>query len=264
MLALEVKAMDYGVEELARLANISARTLRYYDTLGLLSPPRAKHSGYRLYGAAEVDRLQQILIYRALGVPLKKIGELLASPAFNAAHALEEHLRSLHAKRSQIDALIGTVERTIQNMKGEGSMTDREKFDGFGEKLVEENEKLYGADIREKYGGEEVERANARVRGMGEGDHARAQRLAQEVNEALKAAFLQGDPASALAQRACALHKEWLRIYWAEYSSEKHLGLAETYVADPRFTAYYDAIAPGCTAFLRAAIRAFCGAGAEG
>ncbi len=258
MLNSEVSDMDYSVEELAQLANISARTLRYYDARGLLSPPRARGNGYRVYGAAELDRLQQILFYRELGVPLAKIGELLASPTFDAAHALEGHLMALQAKRAQLDALIGTVNRTIQTMKGKGTMTDEEKFDGFGQRLVEENEKRYGEEIRQRYGEEIVERANARVRGMSREVHARAQQLSQEVNLALKAAFEQGDPASMLAHRACELHKQWLCLYWDDYTKEKHMGVAELYVADARFAAYYDAIMPGCAAFLRDAVRVFC------
>lgn len=65
--------MGYTVQELARLAGISPRTIRYYDEIGLLKPARFSTSGYRLYGQAEVDRLQQILFYRELGVELKAI-----------------------------------------------------------------------------------------------------------------------------------------------------------------------------------------------
>lgn len=251
--------MDYGVDELARLSNVSARTLRYYDSLGLLTPPRVRANGYRAYGAAEVDRLQQILFYRALGMPLGEIREMLDGGHFDASAALEGHLVALRAKRDQIDALIGNVERTMKTMKGEDSMTDREKFDGFGEKLVEQNERRYGKEIREKYGEAAVARSNARVRGMSRDQLAAAEKLALDVNEALKAAFEQGDPASPLAQKACELHKQWLCVYWDDYCKEKHIGVAEMYVADPRFTAYYDAVAPGCATFLRDAIRIYCG-----
>jgi DNA-binding transcriptional MerR regulator len=262
MLYPEVRGVDYGVDELSKLAGVSARTLRHYDSLGLLAPRGRRENGYRVYGAAEVDRLQQILFYRELGVPLDEIKNMLDGEAFDAPRALEGHLKALRAKRDRLDALIGTVERTIKTMKGEGSMTDREKFDGFGQQLVDENERLYGKEIRKKYGEEAVERANARVRGMSREDHARAQALAQQVNEALRATFEQGDPASPLARRACELHKEWLCIYWDDYCKEKHIGVAEMYVADPRFTAYYDAVAPGCAAFLRDAVRVYCGEGA--
>lgn len=259
MLVSEVSGMDYGVDELARLAGVSARTLRYYDSLGLLRPRERRENGYRVYGAAQVDRLQQILFYRALGVPLGEVKAMLDSGGFDASRALEGHLKALRAQRDRIDALIGNVERTVKTMKGEYSMTDQEKFDGFGEKLVDENERLYGREIRKKYGEEAVARSNARVRGMSREQLAAAQKLALDVNEALRAAFERGDPASPLAHRACELHEQWLCVYWDDYCKEKHIAVAEMYVADPRFTAYYDAIAPGCAAFLRDAVRVYCG-----
>lgn len=65
-------------------------------------------------------------------------------------------------------------------------------------------------------------------------------------------------PAGETAQKACELHKKWISFYWDGYSKEAHAGLAEMYVADPRFKAYYDKIAPGCAEFLRDAIRIYC------
>lgn len=86
--------MEYTVQQLARLAGVSARTLRYYDEIGLLKPARINSSGYRIYGTKEVDRLQQILFYRELGVSLEKIIAILSSPSFDRVQALKEHLRS--------------------------------------------------------------------------------------------------------------------------------------------------------------------------
>lgn len=84
--------MDYyTVHELGELAGVSARTIRYYDQIGLLKPAKLNPSGYRIYGPAEVDRLQQILFYRELGVSLKKIKEILNSPGFDRERALREH-----------------------------------------------------------------------------------------------------------------------------------------------------------------------------
>lgn len=73
--------MEYTIQKLSQLAGISTRTLRYYDEIGLLKPDRINSSGYRIYGATEVDRLQQILFYRELGVKLDSIKEIITSPA---------------------------------------------------------------------------------------------------------------------------------------------------------------------------------------
>ena len=88
--------------------------------------------------------------------------------------------------------------------------------------------------------------------------YARMEALTQELNDTLKAAFAQGDPASELAQKACELHKRWLCFFWDSYSREAHLGVTQMYVDDPRFTEYYDKIAPGCAEFLRDAVAIYC------
>jgi hypothetical protein len=137
-------------------------------------------------------------------------------------------------------------------------MTDEEKFDGFKQKLIDDNEKQYGEEIRAKYGDDTVGRSNAKLKGATKEQYAEMERLTAELNDTLKAAFEQGDPASELAQKACELHKRWLCFYWDSYSKEAHLGVSQIYVDDPRFAAHYDKIAPGCAVFLRDAVKVFC------
>jgi hypothetical protein len=143
-------------------------------------------------------------------------------------------------------------------MKGEINMTDDEKFVGFKQKLIDDNEKKYGAEIRKQYGDEAINRSNAKVKGMTKEQYAEVERLSQELNDTIKGAFEQGDPSSELAQRACDLHRRWLCFFWEQYSKEAHIGVAQMYVSDPRFTAYYDKIAPGCAAFLCDAVKIYC------
>ena len=81
--------MEYTVQELARLAGVSPRTLRYYDQIGLLKPARINAAGYRIYESGQLDRLQHILLYRELGVGLKQIKAILENPAFDGISALK-------------------------------------------------------------------------------------------------------------------------------------------------------------------------------
>lgn len=249
--------MEYTVQKLARLSGVSARTLRYYDELGLLKPARINSSGYRIYGAAEVDRLQQILFFRELDLPLETIRGLLSAPGFDAAAALQAHRAKLLEKRTQLDALIANVEKTIALSEGRITMTDAEKFEGFKQKLVDDNEREYGKEVREKYGDEAVNASNRKLLGMSPEEHDAFTRLTEELMAALAQAKETGDPSGELAQKAAALHKDWLMFHWHEYSPEAHAGLAEMYVADERFRAHYDALGPGTAAFLRDAIRVF-------
>lgn len=98
--------MEYTVQKLGQIAGISTRTLRYYDEIGLLKPARINSSGYRIYGQAEVDRLQQILFYRELSLSLENIKEILNAPSFDGAAALREHREKLLDKKQQLDQLI--------------------------------------------------------------------------------------------------------------------------------------------------------------
>ncbi|MDR0381620.1 MAG: MerR family transcriptional regulator [Oscillospiraceae bacterium] len=246
--------MEYSISKLAKLAGVSTRTLRYYDQAGLLRPERIEGNGYRVYGQSEVDLLQQILFYREMDVPLGQIKRIVLSQNFDGRAALADHLATLLAKKERLNRLIETVEKSISALKGETTMADQEKFEGFKQKLIDDNEKLYGAEIREKYGHEEVDSANAKVKGMSREQYERAETLRKDCEETLKAAFLAGDPASETAQRACEQHKQWLCCFYDKYSKQYHRGLAQMYVDDPRFAEYYDKIAVGCAAFLREAI----------
>lgn len=251
--------MEYTVQKLAQLAGVSTRTLRYYDEVGILKPARINSSGYRIYGAKEVDRLQQILFYRELGIGLDSIKEIVTAPSFDGAAALKEHHEKLLEKRQQLDALIENVEKTIALTEGRINMSDKEKFKGFKQKMVEENEKKYGKEIREKYGKDTVEKSNAKLMNMTQEQYDEVTKLAEDVNKTLAEAFKTGDPAGEIAQKAADLHKKWLTYYWSEYSKEAHAGLAQMYVDDERFTAYYDKEQPGTAEFLRDAILIYTG-----
>lgn len=250
----EVTAVEYTIGELGKLAGVSTRTLRHYDKIGLLKPARTSPSGYRLYGPAEVDRLQQILFYRELGFELERIKAIVSAPDFDGASALKEHLASLVAKRSQLDTLIANVEKSIEAVEGKRIMADQEKFEGFKRSLIEENEKRFGKEVRERYGDEAVERSNAKLMGMSKEEYERGEALAAQIHETLRAAMETGDPAGELAQKAADLHRQWLTLYWDSYSKEAHAGLAQMYVDDERFKAYYDKDQPGTAEFLRDAI----------
>ncbi|MDM5227120.1 MerR family transcriptional regulator [Cytobacillus sp. NJ13] len=251
--------MEYTVQKLAQMAGVSSRTLRYYDEIGILKPARTNSSGYRIYGQQEVDRLQQILFYRELGISLDQIKEIITAPSFDTADALKEHREKLLEKRKQLDLLITNVEKTIASAEGRTTMSDKEKFEGFKKKMIEENEEQYGKEIREKYGDETVDKSNAKLMNMTQEEHEAVTKLAEEVNRTLAQAMETGDPAGELAQKAADLHKQWITFYWSEYSKEAHAGLGEMYVADERFKAYYDKIRPGAAEFLRDAINIYTG-----
>ena len=251
--------MEYTVLKLARLAGISTRALRYYDEIGILKPARINSSGYRIYSEKEVNRLQQIMLYRELGVNLDMIKEIVTKTSFDEAAALKEHLNHLLKQREQLNRLIVNVEKTIEYRKGNVKMNDKEKFEGFKQKLVSDNEEKYGREIREKYGEEQVNESNQKLLNMTKEQYEEFEKLGQEVLDTLAAAFVTGDPAGELGQKTAELHRKWLCYTWKSYNKEAHAGLAQMYVDDERFTAYYDKKQPGMAAFLRDAILVYTG-----
>ena len=251
--------MEYTVQKLGKMAGVSTRTLRYYDEIDLLKPTRINSSGYRIYGVSEVNRLQQILFYRELGVNLESIRNIVTAPTFDGTNALLEHHEKLLEKREQLDLLIANVENTIAMTKGRIIMSDKEKFEGFKQKMIDDNENKYGKEVREKYGKETVEKSNQKVKNMTSEQYKEVTELAVKVTKTLQLAFETGDPASTLAQEAADLHRQWLCYYWDSYSKEAHAGLARMYVDDERFTAYYDKEQPGSAKFLRDAVNIYTG-----
>ncbi len=251
----------YTVKELARLTGLTPRTLRYYDGIGLLRPRRDRDNGYRLYGPEEVDRLQQILLYRELDLPLEEIRRILNAPDFDRTGALREHLERLLTRRRETDRLIRTVRGTLEEIEGGTTMTDQDKFQGMKARIIAENEAAYGQEAREKYGDEAVDGQNARLAGMSREEWERLQREEADCKAALRRAAEADDPAGADAQEAVRLHAAWLAHYWpaGAVTPQAHAGMAAMYVQDPRFAAYYDAVVPGGAAFLERAVRAYYG-----
>ena len=138
--------MEYSIHELSRLSGVSTRTLRWYDEIGLLKPGRVAESGYRYYGPAQVDRLQDILFYRALGVELARIRECLDAPSFDRLAALRQHLAALQAQKARLESLIQSVEETIGCEERKEPMEDEKKFAALKAKLVAENEAAHGKE----------------------------------------------------------------------------------------------------------------------
>lgn len=252
--------MEYTVQSLGRLAGVSARTLRYYDEIGILRPARINSSGYRIYGQREIDRLQHILFYRELGVSLDTIREVMLSTSFDSLTALKDHRQKLLEKQLQIEKLISNVDKTITAAERSLVMSDQEKFEGFKKKMLDENEKKYGDEVRRKYGSEAVERSNSKFMNMSQNDYNQADELATKILETLSEAMETGDPSGEKAQMAADLHKKWLTLYWDKYSPEAHAAIGDMYVYDERFRAYYDKVRPGMAEFLRDAIKIYTGA----
>jgi len=246
---------EYTIHELARLAGVSTRTLRWYHQIGLLRPCRVGENGYRLYSGAQVNRLQHILFYRALGVELAQIGHMLDDPDFDRMAALRGHLEALQGERARIDALIHTVRRTIQSEERNEILMDEQKFECFKRDAVRKNEEAHGQEIRQAYGDAAMDQANAHVLAMSQEVYAEWKQLGDEIRDRLAQAVRSGDrPDGPMGVQIAEMHKRWLSLGPTAYDPKCHAGLAEMYVSDERFRRYYDGEMDGCAQFLRDAV----------
>lgn len=243
------------IHELAKLSGITTRTLRYYDEIGLLIPEKRRDTGYRIYHHQHIDRLQQILFYRELDMPLDQIKDILNAEGFEQLKSLRQHQDALLLKKQYINGLLETVTKTIESIEDGITMTNEEKFEGFKQQIINENERYYGEEIRNKYGEDSVLGTYSMVRNMTEEQYQTMQAIEGTLLASLQEAMKEGNPASELALEVAEHHKQWLSFYWPKYTKEAHVGLAQIYMEDQRFIEYYDSrVAPGATQFLTACI----------
>lgn len=254
--------MEYTISKLSKLSGVSPRTLRYYEEIKLLKPARIKNNNYRVYGESEMKILQQILFYREFGLSLEEIKLIITDDKFDRTNALDKHLLALLDKRRQMDVIIKNLKKTIAAEKGEIIIMDKERFEGLKESLINENEKIHGKEIRGIYGEEIIEKTNNQFKGMSKENYKKVENLNTEILRLLEKEIgnVNPNPNSKNAQKICELHEQWLNLYWAEgmYSKEAHLSLGEMYLADERFTSYYDKAGKGSTKFLLEALKIYC------
>ncbi len=247
--------VQYSIRQLSELSGVSARTLRYYDQINLLTPLFTTESGYRYYGEKELELLQQILFYKERGFALQTIAGILYQKDFDVMAALREHLEELEKQQKRMEQLITTVKRTMEEMKGERKMSDKEKFEAFKRQMISDNEKNYGKEIREKYGEKEVEASNRKMMNMTEKDYDHFIKLEQEILCKLQQAVSEGKrPESEEGKEISVLHKEWLSMTLKNYSPDIHRGIVQMYTSDERFASYYNRENDGCAAFLKSAV----------
>lgn len=259
MTARTEPATDWSIQEIARLAGTTSRTLRHYDDVGLLAPSRVGHNGYRYYDGPALVRLQRILLLRELGVGLPAIAEILgredATSAAAQATALRTHLDALRAEQQRLARQIASVERTITTLEGDGRLMADDMFDGFDHTKHE-------AEVTERWGTDAYRTGDTWWRGLSPQDKAAHQeqtrRLAADWAAAAQAGLApDGDEAQALARR----HVEWLSGipgtpgHGSAPVKEYVVGLGEMYVADERFAASYGGV-EGAT-FVRDALAVY-------
>lgn len=246
--------MEYTINKVAKISGVSTRILRYYDEIGLLKPKRINSSGYRIYSQNEIDKLQQILFYKELDLPLNCISEIMNNRDFDSKNALYEHKENLLKRKNKIDIMLKTIDKTIRSLEGEYVMNNNEKFECFKDGLLKQNEDKYGKEIREKYGDDKVDESYKIFKNLSKDEFEEVKQISNKLNELLKEAMKTENSQGDLAIEVVKLHKKWLS-YFGNYTNEAHIGLSQMYVYDDRFKKYYEKNAgEGSAEFLRDAV----------
>jgi len=241
----------YTVKQLADLAGVTPRTLRHYDTIGLLRPSSVGDNGYRRYDEAAALRLQQIRFYRELDLGLEQIAALLAQPDFDAEATLRQHREALQQRVARLDQLIATIDKTILHLRGQTEMSTDELFAGFDE----ETQARYEQEAAEMYDPKIVAESSRRWKSYTAEDRTRIQREGGQIYQDM-VALLGRDPADAAVQAVVARWHQNLRAFY-EPTPDILRGLGQAYEEDPRFATFFAGLHPGLPAFLNRAIESY-------
>jgi len=227
---------DWSIQEIARLAGTTSRTLRHYGDVGLLHPSRVGSNGYRYYDPVALARLQRILMLRDLGLGIPAIADVLEGER-DDTRALASHLHWLREEKQRLDRQIASVERTIEKMRGGENLMAEEMFDGF-------DHTVYRAEVEEKWGADAYRQGSDWFTALATGERTewmqRQKQLAADwADAAERGVSVQSPEAKALVER----HVAWLASIPGTPSGPEYLrGLGDLYVADPRFAANYGGV----------------------
>jgi DNA-binding transcriptional MerR regulator len=245
--------MQYTVNQLAKLANISVRTLHYYDEIGLLKPAHTKTNGYRYYGEAELIKLQQILFFKELEFALTDIQQMLNSGDFDELQALQDQRRLLELKMARTQKLIDSIDTTIKHKKGGQHMDTTEIFASFDDAEFTQ----YQQEAKQRWGNTEAYQksvANAakltkvEYQNLKEQGKAFTQKLADTMDKGAT---------SPEFQELINQHYQSIGQFF-ECSLEMYRQISEGYITDARFAKYYDDFKPGLAKAVHAAIAYYC------
>jgi DNA-binding transcriptional MerR regulator len=246
--------MSWTVGELARLAGVTVRTLHHYDRLGLVRPSERTAAGYRSYDVHDLDRLQQVLLYRELGFPLEEVATVLDDPeADPAAHLRRQH-RLLRDRLERTQAMVAAVEKEMEARAMGISLTPEERFELFGNGFSDE----YQAEAEERWGDTAAwAQSQRRTSAYTKEDWIRIKEETDDVQHRFAETMQAGLPAdSERAMDIAEEHRQHISRWFYDCPPEMHAGLGRMYVEDERFAATYEQTAPGLAQYVSTAVQA--------
>ncbi|MBK8901139.1 MAG: MerR family transcriptional regulator [Anaerolineaceae bacterium] len=242
----------YTIKQLADMANVSRRTLRYYDQIDLLKPTAVADNGYRYYNQDTILRLQQIRFYQELDFSLDDIRKILDRSDFNALQSLHTQKEALQQQAKRLDRLIDTIDKTILHLEGKLEMDNKDLFAGFDEA----KQKEYAAEAERRWDAKKVRESNERWNGLTREQKAEIMQEGSQVYSDM-VAQLGSAPDSEVVQAIVARWHQHIRHFY-EPTLDTLRGLGQGYAHDPAFRATFTAMHPDLPDFLHEAITVYC------
>ena len=237
------------INEVVKITGVSARTLQYYDEIGLLIPQKLDN-GYKDYSEENLEKLQKILFYRFLKFKLNDIRELLEGD-FDNLKILEQQRELILREKEKFEVILHNMEKTIRNYKGEQTMTIEEKFNGF----KKEDLNKYENQAVEKYGKDTIEESKKRQSG-------REEIVTEEFNEVFRSMAKFKDENVDVAEKEVQSKVEDLYNNMNEYafdcSIEVFSYIGKGYVHNPEFKKNIDKFGEGVAEYTSKAIEKYC------
>jgi len=237
------------INEVALLANISVRTLHYYDQINLLKPSKINKSGYRVYDENCLKKLKQILLLKEIGLNLNEIKKVLEMEAWDNNKAFSLQKTVLEKKRDRLNELIRLVDEYI---KGEKRMSFKE----FNTKEMDEIKAKYRDEVEDKWG-------NSKAMQQFKDRKYSKEELAKVVNKTNKIFYSfslinQTLPESKEAQALVSQLQLHFNTYYYECDNAFLQQLGDMYVNDERYKKNLDKYGEGTALFISKAINAYC------
>ncbi len=239
------------VKEMSKQSGISVRTLHYYDQIGLLPPAEITAAGYRLYGEAELSRLQQILFLRELEFSLASIAEILQSPCYSSDASMRKHRDILIKKRDRLDGLVSLLDDLL---KGEQKMSFKE----FDTTEIEHAKAMYKEEVQQRWGSTNAyHESEAKTSAYNQQDWQNATSEMELLFHEF-AKHMDKEPAHHDVQNTVGRWQQHITDRYYNCTDEILAGLGELYAADERFRKNIDKHSAGLADFISAAIREYC------
>lgn len=243
----------YIINQIAKIANVSPRTLRHYDQIGLLKPALIGDNGYRYYQYQQLTTLMQILFYKELDFSLEEIKQIVQDPSFDMVQAFTDHRQLLRLKNKRIKRLIKTIDQIITSYQEHQPMNPQQTYKSFYQQEIDK----YKDEVKTRWGHTDAyHQSMERYKSWTATDLKRIKQQGEQVT--LKIAEVMDQPVEDdKVQELIKQHHAFIGNFY-DCSMEMYQSLGEMYFTDPRFANYYEKTKPGLSKFIHRAINYYC------